>query len=32
MEKWFRRNCHWTLGRACMPEEKADFLAFIQSR
>ncbi len=31
VEKWFRRNCHWTLGRACTEEEKADFLAYIKS-
>jgi hypothetical protein len=28
VEKWFGRNCKWTLGRACTPQEKADFLAF----
>jgi formate-dependent nitrite reductase cytochrome c552 subunit len=29
VEKWFNRNCKWTLGRACTPQEKGDFLAFI---
>jgi len=29
VEKWLRRNCNWTLGRACTAAEKADFLAFI---
>ena len=32
IRKWFRRNCKWVLGRVCTPQEKADFLAFIQSR
>jgi len=32
IEKWFSRNCEWTLGRDCTPQEKADFLAFIQSK
>jgi hypothetical protein len=32
IEKWFRRNCDWTLGRACTAQEKADFLVFIQSK
>jgi mono/diheme cytochrome c family protein len=29
VEKWFGRNCKWTLGRACTPQEKGDFLAYI---
>jgi len=32
IEKWFGRNCEWTLGRDCTAQEKADFLAFIQSK
>jgi len=32
IEKWFVRNCEWTLGRECTVQEKADFLAFIQSK
>jgi len=32
IEKWFGRNCEWTLGRDCTVQEKADFLAFIQSK
>lgn len=32
VEKWFRRNCKATLGRACTPQEKGDFLMFIQSQ
>ncbi len=30
IEKWFRRNCKWAWGRACTPQEKGDFLAFIR--
>jgi len=29
IEKWFRRNCSWTLGRECTPQEKADLLSYI---
>jgi len=32
IEKWFGRNCEWTLGRDCTAQEKADFLTFIQSK
>jgi hypothetical protein len=32
VEKWFKRNCKWTLGRACTPQEKGDYLAYIQSQ
>jgi hypothetical protein len=31
-EKWFGRNCRWTLGRECTPQEKGDFVRLIQSR
>ncbi len=31
IEKWFKRNCKWTLGRECTPQEKADFLLHIDS-
>jgi hypothetical protein len=31
-EKWFGRNCRWTLGRDCTPQEKGDFVALIRSR
>jgi len=31
IEKWFRRNCKWTLGRECSAQEKADVLAFLRS-
>ncbi|MFQ5644290.1 MAG: DUF1924 domain-containing protein [Thiogranum sp.] len=31
IEKWFKRNCKWTLGRECSAREKADFLAYINN-
>lgn len=30
--KWLKRNCEWTLGRECTPQEKGDLLVFIQSQ
>ena len=32
IEKWFARNCKWTLGRECTPQEKGDFLLMIRSK
>ena len=32
IEKWFTRNCKWTFGRACSPQEKGDFLTFLRQR
>jgi hypothetical protein len=32
VEKWLRRNCRWTLGRECTPQEKGDFIRYIESR
>ena len=32
VEKWFRRNCRWTLGRECTLQEKGDFIHFITSQ
>jgi hypothetical protein len=29
IEKWFLRNCKWTYGRECTPQEKGDFLMFL---
>lgn len=29
IEKWFMRNCKWTMGRECTPQEKGDFLLMI---
>lgn len=31
VEKWFRRNCRWTLGRDCTPQEKGDFIRYISN-
>ena len=32
IEKWFKRNCKWTLGRECDAQEKADLLRFISQQ
>jgi hypothetical protein len=32
LKKWLKRNCKWTLGRECTPQEKGDLLAFISSQ
>ena len=32
IEKWFKRNCKWTFGRECSPQEKSDFLSYILSQ
>lgn len=32
VEKWFGRNCRWTLGRDCTSQEKANFLSYIKSQ
>jgi hypothetical protein len=32
VERWFARNCRWTLGRDCTPQEKGDFVRLIESR
>jgi hypothetical protein len=32
VEKWFARNCKWTLGRECTPQEKGDFLVMIRAK
>jgi hypothetical protein len=32
IEKWFLRNCKWTMGRECTPQEKGDFLLMIGSK
>ncbi len=32
IEKWFKRNCKWTLGRECTNQEKGDFLLFLQKQ
>lgn len=32
IEKWLTRNCKWTFGRVCTPQEKGDVLTMIRSR
>ncbi len=32
IEKWFFRNCKWTFGRQCSPQEKADILTWLSSQ
>ncbi len=29
IEKWFKRNCNDVLKRACTPQEKGDFIAWL---
>jgi hypothetical protein len=31
VEKWFTRNCHTVYGRACTPEEKGNYISFMDS-
>jgi hypothetical protein len=31
IEKWFKRNCKWTMGRECTVQEKADILYFLNN-
>lgn len=31
IEKWFKRNCKWTMGRECSVKEKGDLLTFLLS-
>lgn len=31
VNKWFLRNCKWTLGRECTAQEKGDFLTYLLS-
>ena len=30
IRKWFKRNCEWTRGRECTPQEKGDVLTYLQ--
>lgn len=32
INKWFKRNCKWTLGRECTAQEKANVLAWIKNQ
>jgi len=29
VEKWFKRNCKWTIGRECTAQEKGDVLKYL---
>ena len=31
INKWFKRNCKWTLGRVCTNQEKGDVLEYLKS-
>ena len=30
INKWFKRNCKWTIGRECSDQEKGDFLEYLK--
>lgn len=32
IEKWFLRNCKWTIGRECTAQEKGDFLVMLRGK
>ena len=32
IKKWLKRNCKWTWGRECTPQEKGDLLVFLQQQ
>ena len=32
VEKWFLRNCKWTMGRVCTPQEKGDVLVWLKAQ
>ncbi|MDH5766663.1 MAG: DUF1924 domain-containing protein [Gammaproteobacteria bacterium] len=32
INKWFKRNCKWTLGRECNTQDKADILSYISQQ
>jgi len=32
IHKWFKRNCKWTWGRECTPQEKGDLLSFMRNQ
>jgi mono/diheme cytochrome c family protein len=32
VRKWLTRNCKWTIGRECTPQEKGNVLTFIQAQ
>jgi len=32
VDKWFLRNCKWTMGRECTQQEKSDITAYLKSQ
>lgn len=32
IEKWFLRNCKWTIGRVCTAQEKGDLLTYLRAQ
>jgi hypothetical protein len=32
IEKWFKRNCKWTMGRVCTDAEKGSFLLYLTQK
>ena len=32
IKKWLLRNCKWTYGRVCTPQEKGDFLSWLSTQ
>ena len=32
VNKWFKRNCKWTMGRECTGQEKANILVYIENK
>jgi len=32
VNKWFKRNCKWVLGRTCTAQEKGDVLQFLSGQ
>lgn len=32
IDKWFLRNCKWTMGRECTQQEKIDITAYLKSQ
>jgi len=31
VDKWFKRNCKWTLGRVCSEQEKGDVIEYMKT-
>ncbi|MBL4911381.1 MAG: DUF1924 domain-containing protein [Alteromonadaceae bacterium] len=31
VQKWFYRNCKWTMGKTCSKQQQADILAYLKS-